>query len=138
MSGKATPTWAVDQVALKEALQELWTYAQGLEGIIRNGVYRSEELKDPDAWNACDDWAYNGEGASIRDQVEAALSAAGKEGETSVPALIPSAAEIAAIIRLHHATVYGEDGSWAGTVSHHGDDLAAKEIIALLTGGKNA
>lgn len=62
---------------LAEALRELWLYARGLEGIIRNGVYRSEELNDPDAWAACDDWACNGEGASIRQQVGAALQKAG-------------------------------------------------------------
>ena len=65
---------------LRATLTDLWGYTQGLEKIIRDGVYRSEELKDPDAWKDCDVWQFDGTGASITMQVEEVL--AGFSAET--------------------------------------------------------
>lgn len=66
---------------LLDTVRELLAYAQSLEKIIRDGVYRSEELKDPDAWKDADRFAYNGDGASMRDMVsEVIAKATGQEG----------------------------------------------------------
>lgn len=61
---------------LLDTVRELWAYAQSLEKIISDGVYRSEELKDPDAWKDADRFAYNGDGASMRDMVSEAIAKA--------------------------------------------------------------
>ena len=65
---------------LVKALEELWDYARSLEKVIRDGVYQSEELNNPDAWKDADSFAYNGDGASMRDVVTTALARA-KGGE---------------------------------------------------------
>jgi hypothetical protein len=57
-----------------EALTSAGAFIEKLTGDIGNRVYRWEELCDPDAWVNADEGKYNGDWASISDQISAALA----------------------------------------------------------------
>lgn len=62
------------------ALKAMKEHADGLEQIIRTGVYESQERSNPDAWKHADEGAYNGEWASYRDQYDAVIAKAEGRG----------------------------------------------------------
>lgn len=65
---------------LREALVEARLYIDRLNQDIHGRVYRSEEMKDPTAWEDADAFMYNGDAASMLAMIDAALQAGQGEG----------------------------------------------------------